>query len=418
MSVDNSERRTDVSSEYHKEKKHFEPSPKSTPSSSEQVNTSSTGSQTSDAGLASHLSGPYRLADPVHQPRSDPRRLQADAFYGMQSLNVSENTLSSTNRAHKCDRGTQTDDEADANRVDPKDNPLRDHFVGLLLVFTIHSMTAIATGITLNLTSWGAIIGVALGFLTFVPILWNFGHDIYGVAKHLESTMAKWQISRSSQLANSGRSSPAEALQSSTGRIEPSATEMVVLPEVPRGQRQDSYTMHGALFPVLEEPKRSIATSYARLGAQVGPKNDGRTGTEGHPPLSDTRLSRIAAVGSSEERPDTNRHSRGNTLDISPSHFDQGDPGRESPDLYGATPPRTGTPESIVEPTSATIVHWQSAPQPATSEHNDRKDDGRLYSPRHKDTEGDLAIPELRTDTASTTSLSRSAPVLKRQWTK
>lgn len=100
---------------------------------------------------------------------------------------------------------------------------------------------------------------------------------------------------------------------------------------------------------------------------------------------------------------------------ISASHVEQSDTSRESPDLYGATPPRTRTPEPIAEELGVANKHTIVV---ATIEDADRQNDGRLYSPRHQDTEGDFAIPELMPDTATATSVQRPSPALKRQWTK
>ena len=91
----------------------------------------------------------------------------------------------------------------------------------------------------------------------------------------------------------------------------------------------------------------------------------------------------------------------------------------ESPQtLYGATPPRTRTPETTPEELSVANGGPQHAMVVATLEDADRENDGRLYSPRHQDTEGDFTVPELMPDTAPTTSVQRPPSALKRQWTK
>jgi len=103
---------------------------------------------------------------------------------------------------------------------------------------------------------------------------------------------------------------------------------------------------------------------------------------------------------------------------ISASHVEQTDTGRESPDLYGATPPRTRTLEPTPKELGVAYGRPQHAMVVATLEDADRENDSRLYGRKHQDTEGDFAIPELMPDTASTTSVQRPAAVLKRQWTK
>ena len=100
------------------------------------------------------------------------------------------------------------------------------------------------------------------------------------------------------------------------------------------------------------------------------------------------------------------------------SHVEQTDTGRESPDLYGVTPPRTRTPETTPEELGVANGGSQHAMMVATLEDADRENDGRLYSPRHQDTDGDFAIPGLIPDTATTTSVQRPTPALKRQGTK
>lgn len=122
---------------------------------------SSAPSSVSSLGPESHLPGPYRLADPVHLPHSQPRRLQADDFYRVQGLNISKGVLLSTKASAKCDRGTQTDVLEDNTRPGPESNQFKAYFAELMLVLTIHSAAAIAAGITLNLTPWGSALWIS-----------------------------------------------------------------------------------------------------------------------------------------------------------------------------------------------------------------------------------------------------------------
>jgi hypothetical protein len=353
------------------------------------------------------------LADPVNP---DPRRLQADAFYGVQSLNVSENTLPCTDGADRREIGTQTDSQPCetstaklTTSATEEEVPFKNYLRHLVVFFTIHSIVAIAIGITLNLTSAGAIIGIALAFATLVPFITVFVLNISGISKRLKPVVAEWERSHASQKSESGTSSLTEASESPAHELK----------DLARVQRESSYTMHGALSPEIGELEASSNENDASTGSRSVTETERRIVTEAHQQSSNTALQALGADISDEvnyathgdlPRPTTNR--------ISASHVEQTDTGRESPDLYGATPPRTGTPEPIPEELGVANGGSQHAMLVATPEDADRENDGRLYIPRHQDTEGDCAIPELMPNTATTTSVQRPPPALKRQWTK
>lgn len=98
----------------------------------------------------------------------------------MQSLNVSENTLPCTDGTDKREIGAQTDSQPCETSTaklriftTEEEIPFKDYFSDLVLLFTIHSIVAIATGITLNLTSVGAI-------YRYCPHIHHFGAVYYG----------------------------------------------------------------------------------------------------------------------------------------------------------------------------------------------------------------------------------------------
>lgn len=364
--------------------------------SSEQLKIGLAPSSVSSLGPDSHLPGPYRLADPVHLPHSQTRRLQADDFYGVQGLNISEGVLLSTKASGKCDRGTQTDVQEDNTRPDPESNPFKTYFAELMLVFTIHSAAAIAAGITLNLTSWGVLFGLVLGFLVSVPTLVDFSHDLYCITKHLEPTAAKRQSLGSSHSMISRKNPLVGGFLSTDSTFETPPVEMTEFGERPRQREQDSYMMHGALPPVVREGAITNTAGISSSSTQIGSDNEKTIGTEGGQPLHRTRLSSNSSL----------------------SDFGRGNSGRESPDLYGATPPQVETPQPVVGAGTAAEVDPLQMLAGAASEGSDRENDGRLYNAKHQDTEGDIAVPELMHDRALTTSLERSGPVPKRTWTK
>jgi hypothetical protein len=80
------------------------------------------------------------------------------------------------------------------------------------------------------------------------------------------------------------------------------------------------------------------------------------------------------------------------TNQIPTSHVEQNKTGRESPDLYGATPPRARTPEPNAEELGV-ANGLQHSTVVATLEDANRENGSRLYSPRRQDGEGDFAKP-------------------------
>jgi hypothetical protein len=296
--------------------------------------------------------------------------------------------------------------------------PFRDHFSDLVLLFTIHAIVAIATGITRNLTSVGAIIGIVFTFTTLVPFITVFVLNISGIGRRLKPLVAEWERSYASQKPESGRSSLTEASESPADGIVRSFPRAIELEDLARVQRENSYTMRGALSPEIGEPEASSGASDASTGSRSVTETERRIVTD--PPTIRQHNATSTRRPYSDEvnyathddlpEPTTNR--------ISVSHVEQTDTGRESPDLYGATPPRTGTPEPIPEELGVANGGSQHAMLVATPEDADRENDGRLYIPRHQDTEGDCAIPELMPNTATTTSVQRPPPARQRQWTK
>jgi hypothetical protein len=343
----------------------------------------------------------------------------------VQSLNVSENMPPCTDGTDKREIGARTDSQPCETSTaklrifaTEEEIPFRDHFSDLVLLFTIHAIVAIATGITRNLTSVGAIIGIVFTFTTLVPFITVFVLNISGIGRRLKPLVAEWERSYASQKPESGRSSLTEASESPADGIVRSFPRAIELEDLARVQRENSYTMRGALSPEIGEPEASSGASDASTGSRSVTETERRIVTD--PPTIRQHSATSTRRPYSDEvsyathdglpGPTTNR--------ISASHVEQTDTGRESPDLYGATPPRTRTPEPTPKELGVAYGGPQHAMVVATLEDADRENDSRLYSPKHQDTEGDFAIPELMPDTASTTSVQRPAAVLKRQWTK
>lgn len=215
----------------------------------------------------------------------------------------------------------------------------------------------------------------------------------------------------------SGKSPLVGGFPSTNGRIETPPVEMTEFGERPRQRQQDLYTMHGALSPVVGEGATTNTAGISSSSTQIGSENEKTVGTEGGQPLHRTRLSSTFATSSGHPNVRTDGHSpdHGNS---SLNDFEQGNSGRESPDLYGATPPQVETPQPVVGAGTSAEVDPLQMLAGAASEGSDRENDGRLYNAKHQDTEGDMAIPELMHNRALTTSLERSGPVPKRTWTK
>lgn len=149
--------------------------------------------------------------------------------------------------------------------------------------------------------------------------------------------------------------------------------------------------------------------------SQIGAENEETAGTEGCEPHDGTSLSSTFATSSGRANVGMDAHSPDHR-DGSLAIVEQSNPGRESPDLYGATPPQVETPQPIVGAGTSAEVDPLQTLAGAASECNDRENDGSLHNPKHQDTEGDIATPELMHDKALTTSLERSGAVPKRKW--
>jgi len=215
----------------------------------------------------------------------------------------------------------------------------------------------------------------------------------------------------------SGKSPLVGGFPSTDGTIETPPVEMAEFGERPRQRKQDSYMMHGALPLVVGEGATTNTAGISSSSTQIGSGNEKTVGTEGGQPLHRTRLSSTFATSSGHLNVRTDGYSLDHG-DGSLNDFEQGNSGRESPHLYGATPPQVETPQPVVGAGTSGEVDPLQMLAGAASKRSDRENDGRLYNAKHQETEGDMAIPELMHDKALTTPLGRSGPVPKRTWTK
>jgi hypothetical protein len=108
--------------------------------------------------------------------------------------------------------------------------------------------------------------------------------------------------------------------------------------------------MHGALSREIGKPEASSSENDASTDSCSATERESRIVAEAHRQSSNTALQALGADISDE----ANYAAHDNFQDLLLIGFlrvmlSKKDTGRESPDLYGATPPRTKTPELIAE---------------------------------------------------------------------